>query len=42
MAVARKIITLDDKSLEPQYFAGYAAIAFTLGLTYWLLAKKSG
>ncbi len=40
MAVARKIITLDDKSLEPQYFLGYAAIGLALGVTYWLIERK--
>ena len=40
MAVARKVITLDDKSLDPQYFYGYAALGFALGITYWLLARK--
>ena len=40
MAVARKIITLDDKGLDPQYFLGYAAIALSLGVTYWLIARK--
>ena len=40
MAVARKIITLDDKSLDPEYFYRYAAIGLALGLTYWLLAKR--
>lgn len=41
MAVARKVITLDDKSLEPDYFLGYAALGLALGLTYWLLSRKS-
>ncbi len=40
MAVARKIITLDDKSLDPEYFLGYAAIGLALGVTYWLIARK--
>ncbi len=40
MAVARKIITLDDKSLEPHYFVGYAALGLSLGVTYWLIARK--
>ncbi|CAD0186783.1 hypothetical protein RUESEDTHA_03694 [Ruegeria sp. THAF57] len=40
MAVARKIITLDDKSLDPHYFLGYAAIGLALGVTYWLIARK--
>ncbi len=41
MAVARKVITLDDKNLEPQYFLGYAALTLALGLTYWLLSRKT-
>lgn len=40
MAVARKVITLDDKNLDAPYFYGYAALGLALGLTYWLLAKK--
>ena len=40
MAVARKVITLDDKVLDAQYFYGYAALGLALGLTYWLLARK--
>lgn len=41
MAVARKVITLDDKNLDAPYFYGYAALGLSLGLTYWLLARKS-
>lgn len=40
MAVARKIITLDDKNLEPQYFLGYAMLGLALGVTYWLIARN--
>lgn len=40
MAVARKVITLDDKTLEPEYFMGYAALGLSLGVTYWLIARK--
>lgn len=40
MAVARKVITLDDKVLSAPYFYGYAALALALGLTYWLLSRK--
>ena len=40
MAVARKVITLDDKVLSAPYFYGYAALTIALGLTYWLLSKK--
>ena len=41
MAVARKVITLDDKALDPEYFYGYAAIGLALGVTYWLLSKRN-
>ena len=40
MAIARKVITLDDKSLEPEYFFGYAALGLAFGVTYWLIARK--
>lgn len=40
MAIARKVITLDDKALGAPYFYGYAALALALGVTYWLLSKK--
>lgn len=39
MAVARKVITLDDKSLESGYFLGYAALGLAFGVTYWLVSK---
>lgn len=41
MAVARKVITLDDKNLTAEYFLGYAALGLAFGVTYWLLARKS-
>ncbi|MEX0286071.1 MAG: phosphate-starvation-inducible PsiE family protein [Paracoccaceae bacterium] len=40
MAVARKVITLDDKTLEPGYFYGYAALGLAFGVTYWLISSK--
>ena len=40
MAIARKVITLDDKSLDPQYFLAYAALGLAFGLTYWLLSRN--
>ena len=40
MAVARKVITLDDKQLEPMYFFAYAALGLAFGVTYWLIARK--
>ena len=39
MAVARKVITLDDKSLDATYFLGYAGLGLAFGITYWLLSE---
>lgn len=41
MAVARKVITLDDKSLDPMYFMGYALLGLAFGLVYWLLLRET-
>lgn len=40
MAVARKVITLDPKELDPIYFVAYAALGLAFGATYWLLSRK--
>ena len=40
MAVARKVITLDPKELDPIYFLAYAALGLAFGATYWLLSRK--
>lgn len=40
MAVARKVITLDDKSLTADYFMGYAALGLAFGVAYWLISRK--
>ena len=40
MAVARKVITLDDKQLEPLYFFAYAALGLAFGITYWLISRR--
>lgn len=40
MAVARKVITLDDKNLTAEYFLGYAALGLAFGVTYWLLSRE--
>jgi uncharacterized membrane protein (DUF373 family) len=40
MAVARKVITLDDKNLSAGYFLGYAALGLAFGVTYWLLSRN--
>lgn len=39
MAVARKVITLDDKNLDASYFYAYAALGLAFGVTYWLIPR---
>lgn len=39
-AVARKVIVLDTKALEPQHVFAMAAIILAIGLSYWLVSKK--
>ena len=41
MAVARKVIVFDYKELDPQYIYATAAVVLALGITYWLVTKKS-
>lgn len=40
MAVARKVIMLDLKDLEPTYIIAIAVVILALGLTYWLISYK--
>lgn len=41
MALARKAIVLDYKTLEPESIWATAAVVFTLRIGYyWLVAKK--
>lgn len=40
MAIARKVIMLDVKDLEPLYIFAIAAVILALGLTYWLISYK--
>jgi len=40
MAVARKVIMLDFKDLDPAYIVAIAAVIVSLGLTYWLISYK--
>lgn len=40
MAIARKVITLDDKELDALYFLGYSGLGLAFGVTYWLLSRK--
>ena len=41
MAIARKVIVFDFKLLTPMYLLAIAAVVFALGITYWLISKKS-
>lgn len=40
MAIARKVIMLDFKDLEPMYIFAIAAVIVALGVTYWLISYK--
>ena len=41
MAIARKVIVFDYKELSYEYVYATAAVILALGVTYWLLSKKS-
>jgi uncharacterized membrane protein (DUF373 family) len=41
MAIARKVIVLDYKTVEPEYVWATAAVIFALSIGYWLISKKS-
>lgn len=41
MAIARKVIVLDVEAVDAQYLAAMGLVILALGLTYWLLARKS-
>jgi uncharacterized membrane protein (DUF373 family) len=41
MAIARKVIVLDLDKITPDYVLGIAAVVLALGITYWLIVKKS-
>jgi len=40
MAIARKVIVLDYKTLEPEYIWATAAVILALSIGYWLVARK--
>ena len=40
MAIARKVIVLDYKTLAPEYIWATAAIILALSIGYWLVARK--
>jgi uncharacterized membrane protein (DUF373 family) len=39
IAIARKVIILDVKELEPLALIGIAAILITLGVTFWIIKR---
>ena len=41
MAIARKVIVLDYKELGHEYVYATAAVVLALGVTYWLIVKKT-
>ncbi len=41
MAIARKVIVLDYKTVEPEYIWATAAVVFALSIGYWLVVKKT-
>ena len=41
MAIARKVIIFDFERVTPPYIYGTAAVVLSLGITYWLITRKS-
>jgi uncharacterized membrane protein (DUF373 family) len=41
MAIARKVIVFDYKELGYQYVLATAGVVLALGVTYWLISKKT-
>jgi uncharacterized membrane protein (DUF373 family) len=41
MAIARKVIIFDYERITPPYVYGTAAVVLALGITYWLITKKT-
>jgi len=41
MAISRKVIVFDFKHLPPEYVTASAWVVIALGVTYWLIQKKS-
>jgi len=42
MAIARKVIVLDFKTIQPEYVWATAAVILALSIGYWLVARKMG
>lgn len=41
MAISRKVIVLDYDKISPEYVYATAAVVISLGITYWLVAKRT-
>jgi uncharacterized membrane protein (DUF373 family) len=41
MAICRKVIIFDFKELSPMYIFATASVVLALGVTYWLVSKRS-
>lgn len=41
MAIARKVIIFDFERITPPFVYGTAAVVLALGVTYWLISKKT-
>ena len=41
MAISRKVIIFDFEKITPPYILGTAAVVLALGVTYWLISKKT-
>ena len=41
MAIARKVIIFDFEKITPPFIYGTAAVVFALGITYWLITKRT-
>ena len=41
MAIARKVIVLEVEAVDAAYLAAIGVVIFALGVTYWLLARRT-
>ena len=41
MAISRKVIIFDFDKITPPFILATAAVVFALGITYWLITKKT-
>jgi uncharacterized membrane protein (DUF373 family) len=42
MAIARKVIILDIKDIEPEFVYGIAAVVLAMSVGYWLVVVRAG